>query len=151
MSSTLALPTRGATIALARRLAAALAPGDLLLLEGPLGAGKTYLSRALVRALGVDRRTRVTSPTFALVHTYAARLEVWHADLYRVISGPEVDELGLRAARDAGAALLVEWGARFCRELGGDALLLTLSVEPRTVALEASGPRARALLEGLPR
>ncbi len=149
MKVVVALPTRSATIRLARRLAALLAPGDLVLLEGPLGAGKTYLARALLRALGVGRDTRVTSPTFALVHAYAARLDVRHADLYRVASGHEVDELGLLAARDAGAALLVEWGARFARELGGDALTATLSLEPRAVALGASGDRSSLVLAGL--
>ena len=74
---------------------------------------------------------------------------MWHADLYRVSSGHEVDELGLRAARDAGAALLVEWGARFARELGGDALTATLSIEPRAIAFEAAGPRSLELLGGL--
>lgn len=149
MTRALALPTRGATIRLARRLAALLAPGDLVLLEGPLGAGKTYLARALLRALGVGRSTRVTSPTFALVHAYRARLDLRHADLYRVASGHEVDELGLRAARDAGATLLVEWGARFARELGGDALTATLSTDPRAVELVTSGARSARLLAEL--
>lgn len=146
MTVSLPLATRGATIRLARRLAALVQPGDLVLFEGPLGAGKTYLVRSILRALGVGREQRVTSPTFALVHTYRARVDVWHADLYRLAHGDEVDGLGLRAARDLGAALLVEWGARFERELGGDALLATLSVSPRAVSMSASGRRSEALL-----
>lgn len=149
MTVSVPLATRGATIRLARRLAAKLAPGDLVVFEGPLGAGKTYLIRALLRALGVRREHRVTSPTFALVHTYRARLDVWHADLYRLGGADEVEPLGLRAARDLGVALLVEWGDRFRAELGGDALLATLSPTPRAVSLSSSGPRSHQLLEAL--
>ena len=149
MTVALPLPTRAATIRAARRIAALLEPGDLVLLEGPLGAGKTYLVRAILRALGVGREHRVTSPTFALVHTYRGRIEVWHADLYRLSHADEVEGLGLRAARDLGAALLVEWGDRFRRELGGDALLASLAVSPRQVSLSASGPRSLALLGAL--
>ncbi|MCU0680808.1 MAG: tRNA (adenosine(37)-N6)-threonylcarbamoyltransferase complex ATPase subunit type 1 TsaE, partial [Polyangiaceae bacterium] len=106
VTPTLELSARRDTLRLARRLAAASAPGDLIVLEGPLGAGKTFLARALCRALGVSREVRVASPTFALVHEYEARLPVAHADLYRLESAESVRELGLREARDRGALLV---------------------------------------------
>ena len=104
-----------ATEALGARLAAALQPGDLLLLEGPLGAGKTTLVRGLVAALGGDP-LEVCSPTFVLLESYAvsggAIARVHHADLYRLRgrgSAP-LDEAGLGDALDDQAAITaVEW------------------------------------------
>lgn len=147
MNTTFELTCRRDTKALARRLANALAPSDLILLEGPLGAGKTFFVRALLRALGVPHTERVTSPTFTLVHPYDARLRVLHADLYRVRSEDELDALDLAEERHAGAALVVEWGLPYERALGGDALLCKLSVVngARRVDLEATGARAAEL------
>ncbi len=145
------LPTRRATIRLARALAPCLAPGDLVVLEGELGAGKTFFARALARALGVPREERITSPTFALVHELeGARLRIAHADLYRLGETSEIDPLGLRDARGEGALLLVEWGVRWAAALGGDALVLRFAHgPPRTVAMTASGSDAAARLSAL--
>lgn len=120
------LPTRKATIHLARRVAAHLRPGDLLLLGGPLGAGKTFFARALLRALGVPESVAVPSPTFALVHRYAGDAgPVIHADLYRVRDEPNplagVRTLALRDDREDGAIVLVEWGEGLEEALGGPA------------------------------
>jgi tRNA threonylcarbamoyladenosine biosynthesis protein TsaE len=120
------LPTRKATIHLARRVAAVLRPGDLLLLDGPLGAGKTFFARALLRALGVPTSVPVPSPTFALVHRYEGSLgPVVHADLYRVRDEANPDaavrSLGLREDRFDGAVVIVEWGAGLEEALGGPA------------------------------
>jgi tRNA threonylcarbamoyladenosine biosynthesis protein TsaE len=147
------LPTRRATVRLARALAAALAPGDLVILGGELGAGKTFFTRALCRALGLPASTRVTSPTFTLVHEHEARLPVAHADLYRLDDPDELAELGLRERRGEGAALVVEWGAPFEAALGGDALVLELAVpasgEGRVATLGATGPRGEALVAAM--
>jgi tRNA threonylcarbamoyladenosine biosynthesis protein TsaE len=139
------LLTRRATVSLGRELGGLIGRGDLVLLEGPLGAGKTYLTRALLRSLGVGRETPVTSPTFALVHEYEVRLatgpsRLLHADLYRLERGGDVAELGLREARSEGAVLLVEWGERFEEALGGRSIGVRLVVD--------EGPR-RAELTGL--
>ncbi len=89
-------------------LAAALHPGDLLALSGSLGAGKTTLARAIIRTLCCDASLEVPSPTFTLVQNYDARFPVVHADLYRLGSADELDELGFDENRDAGVTL-VEW------------------------------------------
>jgi tRNA threonylcarbamoyladenosine biosynthesis protein TsaE len=135
------LPTRKATIRLARRVAAQLRPGDLLLLGGPLGAGKTFFARALLRALGVPESVAVPSPTFALVHRYAGGSGVvLHADLYRVRDEPHplasARALGLRDDREDGAILVVEWGEGLEEALGGPAegsLTFDRSGGPRSV------------------
>lgn len=145
-----ALPNKAATARLAAALAPLLRGGDLLLLEGPLGAGKTFFARALLRALGLAGDARVTSPTFTLVNEYDTEPRLVHADLYRLSDDARgVSQLGLLPQRDDGALLVVEWGLAFERLLGGDALLLSLSRQPRSAAFSASGPRSRELFEAL--
>jgi tRNA threonylcarbamoyladenosine biosynthesis protein TsaE len=103
------LPDLAASQAFAVRIAAALQAGDVVALEGGLGAGKTTLARAILAALGY--RGDVPSPTFQIVEIYdppAVRLPVVHADFYRLAHPSEVDEIGLDDYRE-GAALLAEW------------------------------------------
>lgn len=92
-------------------LALALRAGDVLALEGDLGAGKTTLARGLIRALAGDPELEVPSPTFTLVQAYDGRIPVHHFDLYRLASATELDELGFDDAIAQGAAL-VEWPDR---------------------------------------
>ena len=100
-----------ATAALGARLASGLQPGDIVLLEGGLGAGKTALARAMIRTLTGDPALDVPSPTFALVQPYEADgVPVLHADLYRIVNAREVDELGLFDRTDA--IIFVEWPER---------------------------------------
>lgn len=97
---------------IARRLAAALQPGDVVFLSGDLGAGKTALARRLVRILTGHDGEEVPSPTFTLVQTYdTPQGLLWHFDLYRLRHGDEVVELGWDEAR-AGGIALVEWPER---------------------------------------
>lgn len=148
MTPSFELPSEKATRALAERLAPLLAGGDLLILSGALGAGKTFFARGLCAALGVDPE-QVTSPTFALVHEFEGALPIAHADLYRLRSAAELRELGLDALRDEGCLLVVEWGEPYASELGGDALLASFTLEPRRVAFSASGARSEALRSAL--
>lgn len=108
---TLFLPDDAATAALGQTLASQLKPGDLVLLHGDLGAGKTALARAIIRALVGDPTHEVPSPTFALVQPYqAGDVAVLHADLYRLGDPREIDELGL--LDNPQAIVLVEWPER---------------------------------------
>ena len=125
-ASDLALPDRTATEALGARIAAGLRPGDAVALEGDLGAGKTALARAILRALGVDGA--VPSPTFTLVQCYeTATIVVRHYDLYRIERAAELDELGLDEALNDGAAL-IEWPERAEGRLPVDALHVRLTI-----------------------
>lgn len=149
-SHSFSLPTRRATVRLARAFAESIEAGDLVILSGPLGSGKTFFVRALVRALGVSERERVTSPTFTLLQEYEGRLRIAHADLYRLTGTLDVEELGLEARRRDGEVCLVEWGGRFEATLGGDALHVTFVVESaapapvRTAIIEARSPHLAA-------
>ncbi len=141
------LPTRRATRRLGAALADASCPGDVLVLEGPLGAGKTFLARAIARALGVPSTVPVASPTFGLVHQLAGRVPVVHADLYRIGAAAELPELGLDEAR-LGAVAIVEWGARFGDALSPERLVVTIERPidgARRALLSAHGARAHAL------
>jgi tRNA threonylcarbamoyladenosine biosynthesis protein TsaE len=106
------------THALGVRLAARLRPGDVVGLQGPLGAGKTVLVRGLCAGLGVAE-TDVTSPTFAIVNAYRGRLPVLHVDLYRVSDLEEVEATGLLDLLDEAVAL-VEWVDRVPEILAPD-------------------------------
>ncbi|MBK7585361.1 MAG: tRNA (adenosine(37)-N6)-threonylcarbamoyltransferase complex ATPase subunit type 1 TsaE [Myxococcales bacterium] len=140
------LATRRETTRLAARLAPHLSGGDLVVLSGELGAGKTFFVRALCRALGLPGRVRVTSPTFSLVHEHATQPPIAHADLYRLSTPREVRDLGLDHQRDDGRLLIVEWGEPFIEVLGGDALVLTLGLGPRRAVFRATGARSRRIL-----
>jgi tRNA threonylcarbamoyladenosine biosynthesis protein TsaE len=138
------LASRRDTVRLGRRIAAELAPGDLVLLLGDLGTGKTFLARAIARALGVGSERAVPSPTFSLVQEYdTPRGTVLHVDLYRLRDSPaglpaEIARLGLRERRGEGAILLVEWGDGVEIELGGDPAFV--------VRLAAAGEHARTAI-----
>lgn len=138
------LPDDEATAALGQRLAQALRPGDLVLLEGDLGAGKTALARAVIRALSGDETLDVPSPSFALVQPYDTKAgPVLHADLYRLASASEIDELGL--FDDPDAIVLVEWAARVPDLAGRATITITLSVPPGGQGRQAVIEAGRAL------
>lgn len=141
MSSALSifLPDPSATDRLGAQLGAVLRSGDVLLLTGDVGAGKTHLARALITSLLVQPED-VPSPTFTLVQTYdTATGELWHADLYRLSDVSEVEELGLTDAFET-AICLIEWPDR----LGStpqDALTITLTPDGEGRLAELSWQR----------
>lgn len=106
------------TIEAARQLAATLSAGDVLLLSGQLGAGKTAFVRGLALGLGVDE-DEVSSPTFTLVHEYrGGRLTLYHVDLYR-LDRAATDDLGLDEMGVADGVLAIEWPDRLTHSLPG--------------------------------
>lgn len=136
---TIALADEAATVRLAEDIALILKKGDLLLLSGDLGAGKSTLARALIRAVAGDPVLEVPSPTFTLVQAYDLRLPISHFDLYRLSDPEELAELGLDEALETGAAL-VEWPER-AADLPGNPILLSITdgdlPDTRTVVIEA--------------
>jgi tRNA threonylcarbamoyladenosine biosynthesis protein TsaE len=132
------LPNEDATEALGATLAARLKPGDVVGLKGDLGAGKTTLARAIIRAAAADPDLIVPSPTFTLVEVYdTPGGAYWHFDLYRLDDPQQVYELGWEEARAEGIVLL-EWPDRL-----GPLLPQHLSV---TLELAGDGGR-RAILD----
>jgi tRNA threonylcarbamoyladenosine biosynthesis protein TsaE len=116
------------TCAFAGAVARLARAGDIIVLTGPMGAGKTAFVRGFAAGLGVGRDEDVTSPTFTLVHEYASgRVPLHHADLYRLGSTGEVADLALRERADMGAVVVVEWGEAAAGELGDH---LSVEIEP---------------------
>ena len=127
-----------ATQQVARQLAALLRPGDVLLLSGDLGAGKTTFVRGLAEGLGIDPGD-VSSPTFTLVHEYrGGRLTLYHADLYR-LQQAATDDLGLEELGIEDGVLAIEWPDRLAHEMPG-ALLVKLETVDETTRRITVGP-----------
>ena len=146
------------TIALGARLGAALQPGDVLVLTGDLGAGKTQLTKGIAAALGVD--DDVTSPTFNILMVYdGAKMPLYHFDLYRLDDADQLEDIGLYEMLDGDGACVIEWGEQFADEIGPERLdvyLTRLDAQaaageepPREVRLVAHGARAKELVAAL--
>ena len=112
---------------IAGAVASLTAAGDVILLDGELGAGKTTFAQGFARELGVTEP--VTSPTFTLVRRYStsAGFDLYHADLYRLDQLNEVVDLGLSELLDEGAAAIIEWGEKGVPAFGPDHLSVQLS------------------------
>jgi tRNA threonylcarbamoyladenosine biosynthesis protein TsaE len=145
--------TREATARLGEALGAALLPGDVVVLTGDLGAGKTCLTGGVARGLGDEGP--VTSPTFTIMCVHdAGRIPLYHFDLYRLQGPEELDDTGIFDVLDADGACLIEWGELFADDLGPERLDVAVlrdgapadgSEPARVVELRPSGARARAL------
>lgn len=134
---TVDLKDAAATDQLGEDLALALRVGDCLALSGDLGAGKSSLARALIRAMAEDEALEVPSPTFTLIQSYDLRIPIAHFDLYRLSDASELDELGFDEALQNGICV-VEWP-----EMGGDAL----PADRIILKLEHQGSGRRAAIE----
>ena len=130
------------TMSIAGAIARLVRPGDIVALVGEMGAGKTVFARGFAAGLGIGPDDHVASPTFNLVHVHdSGRVPLHHADLYRLETRGEIDDLGLREAADMGAVVLVEWGDAITDEVetclvvelvdpdGDDSREITVSVE----------------------
>jgi tRNA threonylcarbamoyladenosine biosynthesis protein TsaE len=126
------------TEAAGEALAPTLVAGDIVLLSGPLGAGKTAFARGLARGLGCDLEG-VSSPTFTIIQVYQGPVPLQHADLYR-LDPKEVDDLGLEALSED-AILAVEWPERWHRAPVGtiDVVITPVAPDERRISISRSG------------
>jgi tRNA threonylcarbamoyladenosine biosynthesis protein TsaE len=138
--------SRAETAALGASVAPLVRHGDVVILSGELGAGKTALTGGLVAALGST--DRVTSPTFTIMrhHQLGSGGQVLHLDAYRLGGPDDAEDIGLLELLDAGAIAVIEWGERIAAALGPDLLVLELSHvdgddDARDVRIEARGTR----------
>lgn len=137
------------TLAVGRRIAALLRPGDVVLLAGRLGAGKTLMASGIAEGLGVEEP--VTSPSFVLVRSYDGLVPVHHADVYRLGSIAEFDDLDLFAETQDGV-LLIEWGNAVANGVPPDHLLVVLEVaedETRQIRISPHGAFRQRSIEEL--
>lgn len=138
---------------LAAALAELVAPGDIILLVGDLGAGKTAFTQGLARALGVTEQ--VTSPTFTLVRSYTGRLPLHHLDVYRLEHLQEAEELGLAELVDGQGVVVIEWGDAVAPMLPPEYLEVRIVLgdgdDDRELTFRPVGPRWAARTEAVRR
>lgn len=122
------LYTLGDTEKLGNLLGSHAAPGDVVCLEGDLGAGKTALSQAIARGLLVPDDCYVTSPSFAIMHEYLGRLPMYHMDFYRLQDAGEVEDLGFEEYFYLHGLTVIEWSNRALEILPNDRMILTIAL-----------------------
>ncbi len=149
---TLDLPDLVATETFGNRLGRLLFPGAVVALVGPLGAGKTHLTRAVAEGLGIVDSRAVSSPTFVLVQEYRARLPVYHFDAYRLRGDGDFFDLGAHEYLEGNGVCLVEWADRVAGCLTADHLRIELAVTgemSRRATVTAVGERYDTLVRDL--
>jgi tRNA threonylcarbamoyladenosine biosynthesis protein TsaE len=135
--------TETATLALGERIGTHVEPGDLILLSGELGAGKTVLVRGIATGMGIDPAL-VRSPTFVLHHVYRAGAKVLHhIDLYRLGPSADIRLLDIDEMLESGGVVVVEWGDHAARD---QAALASISID-----IDDDGSRLITLAPGAPR
>ncbi len=138
------------TRAFGERIGRTLEQGDVVLLRGDLGAGKTRLAQGIAK--GLDVRQPVASPSYVLMNEYPGRVPLFHVDLYRISDAGELEDLGLWDHADEGC-LVVEWPERGDDFLPADGIEIAISEgtgpSARVMELEARGPRGEAILRAV--
>lgn len=136
------------TTAVGAQIAAHLTAPAVVMLIGDLGAGKTTMAKGIVAALGAAPAEDVLSPTFSLVHEYDGDPKVYHLDLYRLDTVPELETLGLEDIWDERVVVIVEWGEKFDGEFPGRRIEVRISYDgddARIIRVESPpGPERRA-------
>ncbi len=139
------------TAILAEKLAGLLEVGQVVLLTGDLGAGKTAFVQSFAQAIGVQEQ--VTSPTFTILQSYQGRVPLYHIDAYRIASSKELLNLGLEEAIATDGITFIEWPEQLTELLPDEALLITISRtaedSERSFSLNAVGKVYEAILEAL--
>ncbi len=134
------------TRAVGRALASLVAPGDVLVLSGDLGAGKTQLTKGLAAGLGVVEP--VTSPTFNLLLVHAGRIPLYHFDLYRLEFAEQLDDLDYWGTLEADGVCVVEWGDRFAEAIPETCVVVRIRIagdDERALEVEPQGMRGEEL------
>ncbi len=154
MATTSAVRSRSAaeTQRIGEALGRALAPGDVVALEGPLGAGKTCFAGGIARGLDVPPDVPVTSPTFVLVAEYPGRAPLRHADFYRAESHARLLDAGFDDLFDGAGVVVVEWPELLPEALPRERLWIRLEIVgecERRLVLSGTGERARALADAV--
>ena len=128
------------------------APGMILLLNGPLGAGKTCFAQGVARGLAVPEQTPVTSPSYTLLNVHSGRLELYHFDLYRLTRVDDLEDLGYDEYAEGGGLTLVEWADRLQTPLPAS-LIVEIQISQdeqrrfRITAGDAAGQRLLAAVK----
>lgn len=140
------------TIRLGAAIGALCEPNTVIALQGPLGAGKTQLTKGIAEGLGITDRGRVTSPTFVLEQEYEGRLRIRHLDAYRLSGPADLWDIGIDEMCQAGGVVVLEWPERAAQALPTDTLWIHL--EPtgersRRLRFASGGPQSAQLLESL--
>lgn len=146
------------TIALGERLGALLQPGDVLVLTGDLGAGKTQLTKGIAAGMGIE--DDVTSPTFNILMVYdGAEMPLYHFDLYRLDDPDQLEDIGFYDVLEGDGVCAIEWGEQFLEQIGNERMDVYLTrfdaqaavgeEPPRELRLVAHGSRAEELLAEL--
>ncbi len=124
-------------------LGALVEPGDVLILSGEMGSGKTFFVKGLAQGMNIPGAASVSSPSFTLINEYPGRISLYHADLYRLEREEELTELGLFERAEANAVMAVEWLDRFPRWIPKEHLRIHLSFtqkdQERLLSVEAKG------------
>ena len=146
------LPDLAATERFGRQLGSVLTAGTTIALNGPLGAGKTHLTRAIAEGLNVVNPALVNSPTFVLIQEYPAQLPIYHFDAYRLKNPAEFESLGTDEYFQSGGVCIVEWADKVTSSLPDDRLEITIDIigpTARRLTMSAGGPTANRILDSL--
>jgi tRNA threonylcarbamoyladenosine biosynthesis protein TsaE len=141
--------SRQETIQLGKRVGMLLRSGDVVALVGELGTGKTHYIKGLAAGIGVERASRITSPSFTLIHEYRGRIPFYHIDLFRLAVEEEAEELGLEEYFGRGGVTAIEWADRIPNLLPKELLwieLVYLGEHTRSIRLLGRGERYEELI-----
>ena len=137
---TMLLKTLDDTLAFGRLLGQSARPGDIICLDGDLGAGKTTLTQAIAQGLDVPANDYVTSPSFAILHEYQGRLPLYHMDFYRLTDAADIEDMGLDEYFFLSGLTVLEWSERAGNLVPASRLKITLTTLPDDSRLVSCDP-----------